>query len=133
MKIKTDFVTNSSTTVYLCYIPEDLIIDMDYLLKHDSWKDYGQGKERDMDELLEAVQNELSEFKSHHYMDSWSEDYQVINTIHEALERRGCIIKNADVGGGEGTYYVGISDSDIENIKKIKDPEDENQVGLRHK
>jgi len=108
------------------------MIDMDYLLKHDSWKDYGQGQERDMDELLEAIQNELSDFKAHNYMDSWGEDYQVTNTIHEALDARGCIIKNMDVGGSEGTYYVGLSDKDIETIKKLKEPEDENQIGLRN-
>jgi len=103
MKIKTDFVTNSSTTVYLCYIPDDLIIDLEFL-------------------------------KESNTMDSW-EDWAAVHVVEEALRERGCIIKSLDVGGGEGTYYVGLTEKDIETISKLKkekEAPDENQVGFRH-
>ena len=40
MKIKADFVTNSSTTVYICYVPEDFIISEEFIEKSESYNSY---------------------------------------------------------------------------------------------
>jgi len=133
MKIKTDFVTNSSTTVYLCYIPDDLIIDLEFVNKSEAFKDYSHDYP-DPQALLEACLYKLEGLKESNTMDSW-EDWAAVHVVEEALRERGCIIKSLDVGGGEGTYYVGLTEKDIETISKLKkekEAPDENQVGFRH-
>ena len=133
MKIKTDFVTNSSTTVYLCYIPDDLIIDLEFVNKSGAFKDYSHDYP-DPQAMLEAVNYKLEGFRSSNTMDTW-EDWAAVNIIEEALRENGCIIKSLDVGGSEGTYYVGLTEKDIETISNLKAKEepDEDQVGFRHK
>jgi len=132
MKIKTDFVTNSSTTVYLCYIPDDLVIDLEFIKASDTWQDYEREEGMTIEEFEDIVNSKLTEFRETNNMDEW-DSWQACSAVREALEKRGCLIKSMDVGGGEGTYYVGLSDKDIDKIKKLKEIPDENQVRFRHK
>jgi hypothetical protein len=133
MKIKTDFVTNSSTTVYLCYVPDDFSINLDFINNSGVFTDYNHGYSTPQ-ELLEAAHSKLEELRESHQMDTW-DDFGAVYVVQEALDKRGCIIKSLDVGGSEGTYYVGLTEKDIDNIanlKKEKETPDENQIGLHH-
>lgn len=133
MKIKADFVTNSSTTVYICYVPEDFIISEEFIEKSESYNSYYDPDEDEIGDLCARANEQLKEFRRRGEMQS-EPDWLSAAIIGEALDKHNYILKSIDVGGGDCTIYVSISDDEI---KKLRDATTrilyhEDQVGICH-
>ncbi len=112
MKIKTDFITNSSTTVQIVHVPPGLKISKEDVKRLDDYK------ELPLDELCIKVENYLADLTSG---GSLSPDWDLggggaYSVLTQYLEEKGFTIKDIDVGGSEGTYLINISEKDIQDL-----------------
>ena len=110
MKIKTDFITNSSTTVQIVHVPNKLTISKEDVKRLDDYK------ELPLDELYDKVTEILDELKGSGSYSPWDHVGGAFYVITQYLDEKGLSLKSMDVGGSEGTYIVNISERDIQNL-----------------
>lgn len=107
MKIKVDFITNSSSTAFIVCLPDDWYPSDEDI--HESYETYSQHKELDLDfehRIRKAV-DDLRYGKIVHICD----DYDLFYAL-AAIMDQDHVVYRYDSGASEGGY--------IENIKKEK-------------
>jgi hypothetical protein len=134
MKIKLDFVTNSSSTCYLVYIPETYSISINEIrtLKEITYYDVEKDEELVVngeeitDEILSNIMNSLKEIIYDLQsgigtsFENISENYSsmITNVFREIIEK--FTIKTEEMPGGNDTFIIPLRDRDIEEINFIK-------------
>lgn len=110
MIIKNDFVTNSSSTIWIVYIPSNYSIDIDAFMEQ-LLEDY---EEIELTDLM--VENELSEsldlLKSGESVWSYHVDglhFAIYDTLITFLSDHGHTIKAFDVSSEGSNMIVGLS------------------------
>lgn len=141
MKIKSDFVTNSSSTCYVVLVPTSFKASDSTIKDHylQACIDAGQGDEDDITEdLMEKVIEEVhevivelqngGEIYSTPYGDGL--DYKIYNTVHNIIHNAGFGITSVETSGDGLDQTVGVDqdkvmkiileNSDITNLIEIE-------------
>ena len=118
MKIKLDFITNSSSTAYIVMIPDNFNtakslakISNENSYQDDLYEYCNDDKAKFIEQISENMSNLLNG------EDLWGYDTPCFNTTQEMLEKEDFIIAMIDVssdGGGQ------ITPADKETIKKLQ-------------
>lgn len=118
MKIKLDFVTNSSSTAYVVVIPSSIkllksVKEIEETQNYEDALEYQYDKNKSL--MLTSFNETLQELKNGddvHY-----DDHQAFFLIRDYLADKGCIIKDIDMNGGGGMDV--IQPITLEEIHKI--------------
>ena len=119
MKIKTDFITNSSSTAYIVLIPAELELtgaseEISELMKKSDyeWEHHFNENEED---AVYAINQNLQLLKDGHTM--WIDDAQGFWTTQQYLHEKGLTLKSVDMSGGGGMDVV--EPIKLEDIYKV--------------
>lgn len=128
MKIKTDFVTNSSSTAYVVYIPKKFIITEDemlnlmYLDELDVFKDEEDETKRTqmIVQLGFQILEELKNGKNFHGMDYDEDDNRdKFNIAHSICSKYNFILDDIETGGGDGNdVIIAVTREQLDKIEK---------------
>ncbi|MHA1815084.1 MAG: hypothetical protein ACTSX1_03705 [Candidatus Heimdallarchaeaceae archaeon] len=122
MKIKRDFVTNSSSTCYVVFIPPNLVLEEREVRSSQGYKDWDKW-DRDIDNpeetaeyFMGAVNDGITMLKKGESV--WREDlYTGFFGLTSILETRGLKVVNVDISGGSGVdQIVPITAEHIEKV-----------------
>ena len=108
MKIKGDFITNSSSTSYVVYIPDDFDYKdhIEELKTDDIWKDYDHEEEKEYKKKIwKQIEYTFNELKTSEdsipgekgCMPPW---YYIVEHF---IEKKGFVVSEVNVGSCEGT------------------------------
>ena len=115
MKIKTDFVTNSSSTCYIAFVPDGFKVTIEMLKEHDTDGDFDEIAEEDWPQLLDEVNGSLKDLSDGKSL--WREELESFWTMISILEAKECIITSVESGGGDGADTIcGIKKDKIMKI-----------------
>jgi len=114
MKIKTDFVTNSSSTAYVVLIPNAF-----YAEEHELEKEY-QGvvieHEAEPNETLYKEIPECIELLKEGESLTYEYDRGIFYTVLGVCENHNFLIATLDMNGERDTYMQGVKEEQIEKI-----------------
>ncbi|MCK5643326.1 MAG: hypothetical protein KAJ19_21130 [Gammaproteobacteria bacterium] len=99
MKVKLDFVTNSSSTCYIACVPSTLKPFKSVEGLHE-WDYDGQTEE----EALETVNDGIKYLQNGNTL--WREDNSLFWTIQRYLGENGFILTSVDAAGGDGCDVI---------------------------
>jgi len=105
MKIKTDFVTNSSSTAFIIVVPSNLELvksfeELDTSMNDDMELHFNDSKE----EAIAAVNQNIGTLKIGETL--WIDDTQGFHTTKDFLEKKGFLLKSLDMAGGDGMDII---------------------------
>jgi len=105
MKIKADFITNSSSTAFIIVVPSDLKLvqsfsELNTRMNDDMELHFNDSEE----EAVAAVNQNLESLKSGNTL--WIDDTEGFYTTKDFLEKKGFILKTIDMSGGDGTDII---------------------------
>jgi hypothetical protein len=146
MKVKHDFVTNSSTSCYIVYIPESYKVTTSELKKiykrgavelYDEEENQVEEKNvtdvmwTEWEEKLNILIEDLKKGEGFDF-ESLYNDYNggVVSFAHEIIGQ--FTLSSTEVGGGNTTIVVPLSKNDINKIHEL-DKEYESKIGLCNK
>jgi len=137
MKIKQDFITNSSSASYLVYIPDSFDIkkaieENQDLVDKEMAKEW-IAKEYTKDEFISEILYNHSSLLNHGETNAYPfEPYEVLSDIYS---KNGFMIQFMEQGGeNDDSFMININCQSYQNkIKKIKGDEDESEGRLCNK
>lgn len=132
MKIKTDFVTNSSSTAYVCYIPESINLTEELILKIVTEKTIIKLIQNYNDDITdpttlkyyieERLKNVLEIIKDGKsiYEDKFGGDDDRIEAqiIYQLIDKLDCLVSKIELGGGGYDSTQFITEKDLENVRQ---------------
>ncbi len=122
MKIKLDFITNSSSTCYIVLIPKNFNIAdcISKLIKTDSYGDdlydLYNNDEKNLPKLIEDVTKNISRLQMGEEL--WYDDTACFNTTVALVNQQDLIISGVDISGDMGGIINGVKMTHIEEIQK---------------
>jgi hypothetical protein len=121
LKLKGDFVTNSSSTSYVVFIPEDFEIKS----FDDLENPYDNFDEEDDDEILEIVRVGLKRVKEGDTLYE-EDDYSILSLLKDICNKNGFVLDMIDTDSDRGVLS-GITKEAIEKVLNWKDKKNENK------
>jgi hypothetical protein len=118
MKIKTDFVTNSSSTAFVVFIPPTYKFEKNKIIKLKEYEDYiddEQPSSDDIDKMLGEIKKDINLLKDGKEIMLSPYGYELL-LIHELLENDNLIFKTIGVDG-EGAST--ISPTKVVEVKEF--------------
>lgn len=115
MKIKTDFVTNSSSTSYIVFIPKDFVIEKKHITQGMLMYDFGElikGVQDDWDKAITILNNGLDILKSGETL--WADWEEIEDCNRASFYTLQQIF--GDAGFQLESYESGSEDGKIHNI-----------------
>lgn len=120
MKIKGGFITNSSSTSYVVYLPDGLELPDDLIQKaFDEW----YGGDEEIDDFKEDMINAFKILKDGSTVTQWDEGSAVFHCLGEIFLKHDLVIDSYDGASDDGSIRninsKTINDK-IEKAKKVK-------------
>jgi len=118
MKIKTDFVTNSSSASFIVFIPSNYKIEKNKIIKTEQYKDYIHDEEPSSDEinkLIDEIKKDINLLKDGKEIMLGPYGYELL-FIRELLKSDNLIFKIIDVDGEGATT---ISPTKLIEVKEF--------------
>ena len=123
MKIKQDFVTNSSSLAVIIFLPDNYQVSKEQIVQTDFYKEYiiDHGNEDDKEDVFDQVDTLLNSLKRglEIYSNDYSEgqyDWESFGILDEIVSQDGLCIKTFETTGSEGTTMTAITTNDIKKI-----------------
>ncbi len=127
MRIKADFITNSSSTAYIVLVSDTMfnVNDISAINELESFESehYDEFNEDDK-EMLNAIQYHLSLLKEGRQL--YIDDTMGWWTLLEYLKKRGAVFKEIDMSGGDGMDI--IEPLNIDDIHKALNRIQKNEI-----
>jgi len=119
MKIKSDFITNSSSTAYIAFIPpnvDDLVKDIKRGEPYLEWLQDMNPSQEEQEKLIKNVKQQLLEF-SIKGGECWAEDdYEIFDIIQSLIWKRGLMLDTLDISGEGQTMIIALNPKILKNI-----------------
>ena len=128
MKIKLSFITNSSSTIFIIFVPENFVLEKQYISKvHESILSdyeaelqlYDYFEDFNMDNFIIEIQNQFKLFKEGkrytHYGCSYVEGIEW-RTLVKICEDNNLILTKIEMGSSGSDILKGISQESIINF-----------------
>lgn len=118
MKIKRDFITNSSSTAYIVFIPEHYNLKVERIILLSEYKDYLEDEEPTKKQMLDTI-NEIMEDID--LLKKGKEvgvgQYGCVKLIlHDLLEEENFILKIIDIDSSGDNTFSPITLDELKNI-----------------
>jgi len=135
MKIKLDFVTNSSSTTYIVCIPDNFSISLQDVERSDNFEDLVEEEDLKPFEVISGLNENLKEMKNHGIM--WQDDAlpgtrcSALYIMTDIMEQNKFVIRRLDSGSDDGKIIC-FTKNEIEQIMKIKSGEMLKDIEVRY-
>jgi len=121
MKIKIDFITNSSSTAYIVFVPNNF--EVTSTQAYEVYKDTRNGSDGEFtDEIFGDIEETLESLKEGDvlwsYGDDGNPDPPIYYAVLEICNINGFIVGTSSVGGEGNNSIIGIRQEDVIDILK---------------